>query len=158
MVFPSILFLLLLLQLDHIIAKWGCNLLLEPLDQGQKALINKILFNVNSRISQLRIMIIFIFYLSLKYSLVLPLKLRAHHVSLVMKQIKFFSLTKRPVVREHSVVKPSSHLKMTSQNSLLNCTKAIQNLMTSYEPNKTNTMPLYFLICKYRLNCITQNK
>jgi hypothetical protein len=59
MVFPSILFLLflfllLLLQLDHIIAKWGCNLLLEPLDQGQKALINQILFNVNSRISQLK--------------------------------------------------------------------------------------------------------
>jgi hypothetical protein len=37
MVFPLILLLLLLLlQLDHIIAKWGCNLLLEPIDQGEK--------------------------------------------------------------------------------------------------------------------------
>jgi hypothetical protein len=48
------------------------------------------LFNVNSKMSQLKLMIIFTFYLPLKYPFVLPLELKTHYVNLLMKWIKFF--------------------------------------------------------------------
>jgi hypothetical protein len=101
-------------------------------------------------------MIIFAFYFPLKYLLILTLKLRAHYINLLMKHIRFF-LNKMA----NNIITPSCKtqptLKMIGTFFLLNYTKEIQSLMTSYKQDKTITMLFYLFVCKYTFNCITQN-